>query len=102
MNKKISSGTAHGLPMDIKKKLLENSTALLAWESISPLSRNEWICWVMSVKRKETRDAHTARMILQLKEGKRRPCCWIGCVHRKDRPLNKTQKWILNKQAKKM
>lgn len=78
-----------------------SSKALLAWEDITPLARNEWICWTISVKGKETRAAHVKRAVEELKEGKRRPCCWMGCVHRTDKPVNASQKYILNKQAKK-
>jgi uncharacterized protein YdeI (YjbR/CyaY-like superfamily) len=52
------------------------------WEDITPLARNEWICWVQSVKRSETRRKHLARVIEDLNAGKRRPCCWPGCPHR--------------------
>ncbi len=79
---KISSGTAHTLPSDLKKALLADKKALLKWEDITPLARNEWICWTISVKKQETRDDHVRRLVSQLKEGKRRPCCWPGCSHR--------------------
>lgn len=78
---KISSGTAHRLPQDMRKAL--NTKALLAaWEDITPLARNEWICWVESVKKEETRKHHVKRLREELLEGKRRPCCWAGCSHR--------------------
>jgi hypothetical protein len=34
------------------------------------------------VKKQETRDEHVERAVKQLREGKRRPCCWPGCPHR--------------------
>ena len=52
------------------------------WEDITPLARNEWICWVTSVKKAETRSQHIERLREDLKHGKRRPCCWPGCPHR--------------------
>src|SRR5690348_7962841 len=52
------------------------------WEDITPLARNEWICWVISVKKPETRRQHIERVRTELKEGMRRPCCWPGCPHR--------------------
>lgn len=79
---KISSGTVHKIPTDFKKALVSNSKAILVWEDITKLARNEWICWIVSPKKQETRDAHIKRAIEDLKKGKRRPCCWAGCVHR--------------------
>lgn len=79
---KISDGVAHKLPPDIKKALLAHPKALAMWEDITPLARNEWICWTVTVKQQKTRDEHVARVISELEEGIRRPCCWAGCIHR--------------------
>jgi len=97
----ISGGTAHPMPADLKKALLADKEALTQWESLTPLARNEWICWVEYVKKAETRKEHIERIPEQLKEGDRRPCCWIGCMHRTDKPLSSTQKWILEKKKAK-
>lgn len=83
MPKNISSGAVHSVPADLKKILTADSAALKAWEDITPLARNEWICWVESVKKEETRKNHVDRVRSELKEGIRRPCCWAGCPHRK-------------------
>jgi uncharacterized protein YdeI (YjbR/CyaY-like superfamily) len=99
--KKISEGTAHTLPADLRKALTLDKAALALWEDITPLARNEWICWTESVKTPEVRQEHVERVCSELKEGMRRPCCWMGCVHRKDKPLSSTQKWILSKRSKK-
>lgn len=98
---KISSGVAHGLPADLKKALAADKAALAKWEDITPLARNEWICWVEDVKTKEKRKEHITRVCSELKEGKRRPCCWLGCIHRKDKSLSPSQKFILSKRSKK-
>lgn len=82
--KNISSGTAHAVPNDLRKFLLSSPKARAAWEDITPLARNEWICWTISVKKEETRKEHVARVISELIKGKRRPCCWAGCPHRYD------------------
>ncbi|MBX4200772.1 YdeI/OmpD-associated family protein [Candidatus Parcubacteria bacterium] len=82
-NRKIATGVAHEIPLDLKKTLLASPPALAAWEDITPLARNEWICWVISVKKPETRHQHVARTRDELIEGMRRPCCWTGCPHRK-------------------
>lgn len=99
--KTISSGTVHKVPADLHKILISKPKALAAWEDISALARNEWICWIESVKKQETRKEHVERAIEELMEGKRRPCCWMGCIHRTDKPINSTQKFLLNKQSKK-
>lgn len=83
MTTKISKGTVHSLPQDLKKALASDLKALAKWEDITPLARNEWICWVTNVKTEETRREHVARVLSELKEGMRRPCCWPGCPHRK-------------------
>lgn len=82
MAKSISGGVVHELPDDMRKALAADRTALAAWEDITPLARNEWICWTTIVKKAETRAEHVARTVSQLKEGDRRPCCWPGCPHR--------------------
>lgn len=82
MTQKISAGTVHKMPADLKKELISSPKAFKAWEDITPLARNEWICWVISVKKPETRKQHVERVRKELIEGMRRPCCWAGCIHR--------------------
>lgn len=79
---KLSSGTVHTVPPDLREALLADADALAHWEDITPLARNEWICWTTSVKKPETRKEHVQRVCSELKEGMRRPCCWPGCPHR--------------------
>lgn len=97
--KSISSGTAHRLPEDLRGALASDSKALALWESLTPLARNEWICWTTSVKQEKTRKDHVKRVVSELKEGVRRPCCWIGCPHRKDKAISPSVQAILNKRA---
>lgn len=78
----LSDGTVHKLPADFKKSLAAASAAKTAWEDITPLARNEWICWATSAKKDETRAKRIAQAIENLSDGKRRPCCWPGCKHR--------------------
>lgn len=98
-NKTISGGTVHALPNDLRKALVSSKKARATWEDITPLARNEWICWVQSVKKKETRENHVKRAVEDLANGKRRPCCWMGCVHRKDKPMSASQKYVLGKKS---
>jgi uncharacterized protein YdeI (YjbR/CyaY-like superfamily) len=78
----IPSGTVHRVPSDLRTALLAKKNAQSAWEDITPLARNEWICWVESAKKAETRVHRIKRTQSELAEGKRRPCCWAGCIHR--------------------
>ena len=98
MNQKISGGVAHELPADLRKALASDPKALAAWEDITPLARNEWICWAISVKTAEKRKEHVDRVVSELKEVVRRPCCWYGCVHRKDKALSSSQKFVLSRR----
>src|SRR5262249_14286522 len=78
----ISHGAIHTVPADLRKVLTSDAAARAEWEDITPLARNEWICWVISVKKQETRRQHIERVRTELKEGMRRPCCWPGGPHR--------------------
>lgn len=81
-NPRVAGGVVHELPADLRKALLGNTTALAAWNDITPLARNEFICWVEDAKQKDTRARRIRRTQEELEEGKRRPCCWPGCKHR--------------------
>jgi hypothetical protein len=96
----ISGGVVHDLPEDLWKALASDAEALAAWEDLSPLARNEWICWAISVKKPETRRQHVERVRTELKEGMRRPCCWYGCIHRTDKPMSPSVLYVLSKQSK--
>ena len=80
--KTISGGVVHDLPRDLKKALVSNAKALETWEDITPLARNEWICWIESAKKAETRTRRIEWGCSSLADGQRRPCCWPGCPHR--------------------
>ena len=97
----LPGGVVHTLPPDLRKALRCDKAALVEWQDITPLARNEWICWVESVKKPEIRQQHVERAVADLKSGKRRPCCWMGCIHRKDKPLSPSQKFILSKKSRK-
>ena len=82
MSTKITGGTVHPLPADLRKALLTDKKALAVWEDVAPLARNEWICWVTSGKLAETRVKRINVGLSKLRSGMRRPCCWAGCPHR--------------------
>ena len=81
-NNRIAPGVVHRVPADLRKTLTSDKAALAKWEDITPLARNEWICWVKSAKQLETRNRRIGRVHTELKGGMRRPCCWAGCPHR--------------------
>jgi uncharacterized protein YdeI (YjbR/CyaY-like superfamily) len=78
----VPGGVVHELPAALREALLDDETALAAWKDITPLARNEFICWVEDAKRAETRERRIRRTREELEEGMRRPCCWPGCKHR--------------------
>lgn len=80
--KTIPGGVVHELPEDLGEALKRDPQAMVTWEDITPLARNEWICWVESAKKAETRLKRIDWGCESLGEGKRRPCCWPGCPHR--------------------
>ena len=72
----------HKLPADLREELVANTAALDAWNDITPLARNEFICWVEDAKQQKTRERRIRRTREELEDGLRRPCCWAGCIHR--------------------
>ena len=78
----VPGGVVHQLPADLRKALIANTAALDAWKDITPLARNEFICWVEDAKQETTRERRIRRTQEELEEGQRRPCCWPGCKHR--------------------
>jgi len=79
---RLPGGVVHKLPGDLRKALISNRAALDAWNDITPLARNEFICWVEDAKQQVTRERRIRRTQEELEEGQRRPCCWPGCTHR--------------------
>lgn len=90
MERKEPKDFLHRMPADFRRAIHSATALRAAWESITPLARNEWICWVTSAKKAETRKQRIERAGRELAQGKKRPCCWPGCPHR--RPS--AQKWF--------
>ncbi|MEX2209722.1 MAG: YdeI/OmpD-associated family protein [Patescibacteria group bacterium] len=97
----ISGGTVHNMPADLRKALAADPKVLALWEDITPLGRNEFTCWIENAKQIETRNRRVRRTCEELLEGKRRPCCWMGCTHRTDKPVSPSVRWVLERQSKK-
>lgn len=81
-NKEVLGGVVHQLPNDLKEALLFDLKSLEIWNNLTELARNEWICWIESAKKLETRHKRIEWGLCSLKKGKKRPCCWPGCSHR--------------------
>jgi uncharacterized protein YdeI (YjbR/CyaY-like superfamily) len=79
---RLPGGVVHELPADLREGLVSSDVALEAWMDITPLARNEFICWVEDAKQQKTRERRIRRTREELEEGMRRPCCWPGCAHR--------------------
>ena len=78
-----SADFRHATPGDLGAVLDSDAALQAKWNALTELARNEWICWMTSPKKRETRDAHLARLQEEVLAGKRRPCCWPGCPHRR-------------------
>ena len=95
-NNGLLPGIYHELTADIKKAIKLNKAIIDKWNNLTPIQRNEWICWITIVKKAETRREHIQRMMEELQDGKRQPCCWPGCPHRKPN----AQKWFSKTKTK--
>lgn len=91
----LAGGLVHDLPADLARALNENSNVTLLWQSLSAIGRNEFICWVEDAKQDKTRVKRISRTVEELLEGKKRPCCWAGCIHRVDKKPSKWQQDVL-------
>ncbi|MGI8309681.1 YdeI/OmpD-associated family protein [Saccharopolyspora hattusasensis] len=58
---RVPGGVVHELPADLRKALIANTTAFDAWKDITPLARNEFICWVEDAKQVITRERRIRR-----------------------------------------
>lgn len=82
MSNRVSQGVVHRVPHDLRRMLIGTKDAYDTWQDITPIARNEWICWIEDAKQADTRARRIRIAGEQLAAGKRRPCCWPGCPHR--------------------
>ncbi len=68
----MPGGVVHELPDDLREALTANAVALDAWRDITPLARNEFVCWVEDAKQAPTRERRIRRTQEELEEGQRR------------------------------
>jgi hypothetical protein len=95
MTKGISGGLVHNLPADLINALTQTREIASLWENLTPIARNEFICRVEDAKQEKTRARRVRRAVEELLEGQKRPCCWVGCVHRMDKKPSKWQQDVL-------
>ena len=88
-------GTVHEAADDLQAALRSDPEILALWKNLTPLGRNEFICWVEDAKQAKTRQRRIVRTCEELAEGKKRPCCWAGCIHRTDKPPSRWQQAVL-------
>ncbi|MGS2719036.1 YdeI/OmpD-associated family protein [Paraglaciecola aestuariivivens] len=94
MSLKISAGLVHALPSALAQAL-ETHQVISLWESLTAIGRNEFICWIESAKQDKTKAKRISRTIESLQTGKKRPCCWPGCIHRTDKQPSQWQQQVL-------
>lgn len=95
MTAPFPDGTVHRSPSDLRTAIEADSALLALWQGLTPLGRNEFVCWVLDAKQAATRARRIVRTGEELREGKRRPCCWAGCMHRTDKAPSRWQQAVL-------
>jgi hypothetical protein len=95
MTNVFSHGTVHEAREDLQAAVRSNPKTFALWQSLTPLGRNEFICWVDDAKQPKTRQRRIERTFGELLEGKRRPCCWAGCIHRPEKAPGQWQQAVL-------
>ena len=88
-------GTVHEVQKDLRVAIQSDPALLDLWQKLTPLGRNEFICWVDDAKQAVTRERRIQRTGEERLEGKKRPCCWAGCVHRTDKAPSRWQQDVL-------
>ena len=64
------------VPADLRKALAAAPKARALWSDITPIARRDWIQWITSAKRPETRARRVDNACAMLAAGKRRVCCF--------------------------
>src|SRR3546814_10977139 len=64
------------VPADLRKALAANPAAKATWTDITPVARRDWIAWIISGKKAETRVKRIDPACDQLASGMRRACCF--------------------------
>lgn len=78
-----TTSALHDLNEELRAELVKDDELVQAWNSLTEIQRNEWICWTTMAKQEATRARRVHRAIEELQQGKKTPCCWPGCPHRR-------------------
>ena len=95
MSQEFPHGVVHEAAPDLQAALRSTPDLFALWTGLTPLGRNEFICWVEDARQAATRARRIARTVEELQEGKKRPCCWAGCIHRTDKAPSRWQQAVL-------
>lgn len=83
-------------PSDLKKAITASEEATRQWQSLTPVARRDFGSWVEEARQKTTRASRVERAIEELREGKRRPCCYaifpldlMGAIKKNPKAQNK-------------
>ncbi|WEK57288.1 MAG: YdeI/OmpD-associated family protein [Candidatus Brevundimonas phytovorans] len=88
-------GVVHEADAELQAALRADPEVFALWKALTPLGRNEFICWVEDAKQPKTRQRRIERTTEELREGQKRPCCWAGCIHRTDKAPSRWQQAVL-------
>lgn len=95
MSVKITKTTAyHNVPKTVLSVLKKDTELSALWNNFTDIQRNEWCCYTTTGIKPETQEKHVKRMVNDIKDGKKTPCCWPGCLHRR----SKAAKWFGKKK----
>ncbi len=89
------NGVVHQASLDLQVAIRSDPKVFERWAALTALGRNEFICWVDDAKQAKTRLRRIERTSEELLEGKKRPCCWVGCIHRTDKAPSRWQQAVL-------
>lgn len=66
------------VPAELTKALAASPKASAIWNDITPIARRDWIFWIITGKKEETRAIRVKKGISKLSGGMRRVCCFAG------------------------
>ena len=64
------------VPPDLRQALVAHPAARAQWDDLTAVARRDWIFWIVSGKKAETRTKRIATACDMLASGKRRACCF--------------------------
>ena len=64
------------VPVDLRDAFDAAPAAKAQWASLTPVARRDWIHWMTSAKKAETRERRITNACDMLASGKRRACCF--------------------------